>query len=87
MESPISPKVTIAVFAAAIVTVLVYGVNTLWGVDIPVLIQGALTTLIVGAAGWWKKDPIRAAGVAAIAAPVDTPVGALRAVVEASPQV
>lgn len=77
METPVSPKVTFAVIAAAIVTILVYGIDTFWGVDVPVLIQGALTTIIVGSAGWWRKDRLREVGVAAIAASPDTVVGTI----------
>lgn len=82
METPVSPKVTVAVFAAAIITILVYGMDVIWHVDVPVLIQGAITAVIVGIAGWVKKDPIRAVGAAVIAVPPNTIVGTIPEVVE-----
>jgi len=55
----VSPKVTAAVLAAALVTLVVYAA-TFAGVEIPVVAQGALTTLLVAAAGYLKVDPARA---------------------------
>ena len=54
----ISPKVTAATIAAAIVTLIVWGAS-LAGVTIPVEAQGALTTLLVFAAGFAVRDPRR----------------------------
>ena len=42
----VSPKVTAAVLAAALVTLVVYAA-TFAGVEIPVVAQGALTTILV----------------------------------------
>jgi len=42
----VSPKVTAAVLAAALVTLVVYAA-TFVGVEIPVVAQGALTTILV----------------------------------------
>ena len=55
----VSPKVTAAVLAAALVTLVVYAA-TFVGVEIPVVAQGALTTLLVAAAGYLRVDPARA---------------------------
>ena len=54
----ISPKVTAAVLAAALVTLVVYAA-TFVGVEIPVVAQGALTTILVAAAGYLRVDPAR----------------------------
>lgn len=54
----ISPKVTAATIAAAVVTLIVWGAS-LAGVTIPVEAQGALTTLLVFAAGFAVRDPRR----------------------------
>ena len=54
----ISPKVTAAVLAAALVTLIVYAA-TFVGVEIPVVAQGALTTILVAAAGYLRVDPAR----------------------------
>lgn len=75
LETPISPKVTVAVVAAAVVTLLVYLVKLIWGVELDVVVQGAITTILVGAASWFQRDKLRDAGQAAVKAPVDTPVG------------
>lgn len=58
--NPISPKVTASVAAAAVVTLLVWAA-TIWHVEVPVLVQGALITLISGAAGYLRRDPLRRA--------------------------
>jgi len=55
----VSPKVTAAVLAAALVTLVVYAA-TFVGVEIPVVAQGALTTILVAAAGYLRVDPARA---------------------------
>lgn len=86
METPISPKVTVAVLAAAVVTIVVFGADALWSVDVPVLVQGAITTAIVAFVGWFKKDKLRVAGQAAISAQPTTPVGTIPAVAEISAQ-
>lgn len=86
METPISPKVTIAALAAAIVTIIVFGIDSVWHVDVPVLVQGAFTLVVVAVSSWLKKDPIRTAGQAAISAQPNTPVGQIPAVAEVSAQ-
>lgn len=54
----ISPKVTAATIAAAVVTILVWIAATA-GVDVPVAVQGALTTIAVAALGYLVPDPAR----------------------------
>lgn len=54
----ISPKVTAATIAAAVVTLVVW-MATLAGVEIPSEAQGALTTILVAAAGYLMPDPAR----------------------------
>ena len=54
----ISPKVTAAALAAAIVTVIVWGAS-LAGVEIPTVVQGAIITILVAAAGYVVRDPAR----------------------------
>jgi hypothetical protein len=54
----ISPKVTAAALAAAIVTIIVWGAS-LAGVEIPTVVQGAIITIIVAAAGYVVRDPAR----------------------------
>lgn len=82
METPVSPKVTVAVLAAAIVTILVYAIDAIWHTEIPVLVQGAVTTGIIGVASWLKKDHLRTAGAAAVAASPDTVVGTIPEIAE-----
>jgi hypothetical protein len=54
----ISPKVTAATLAAAIVTLVVWGAS-LAGVEIPEVAQGALITILVAIAGYLVRDPDR----------------------------
>ena len=54
----ISPKVTAATIAAALVTLVVWGAG-LAGVEIPEVAQGALITIIVAVAGYLVRDPDR----------------------------
>lgn len=56
--SSISNKVTAATIAAALVTLIVWGAG-MAGVDIPEVVQGALITIIVAAAGYVVTDPRR----------------------------
>jgi len=51
--STINPKVTAAVLAAAVTTLAVYAAS-LAGVEVPLLVQGALTTILVAAAGYLR---------------------------------
>ena len=51
----ISAKVTAATGAAAVTTLVVWGL-TAAGVDVPGEVQGAITTLLVLAAGWLVSD-------------------------------
>lgn len=59
MSHSLSPKVTIAALAAAIVTIIVWLLGDFAGIDVPDLVQGAITTIIVFAAGYIKHDPAR----------------------------
>lgn len=54
----ISPKVTAATIAAALVTILVW-VASLAGVDVPAEAQGAITVLLVAVIGYLVPDPAR----------------------------
>ena len=56
--SSISPKVTAAAAAAALVTIIVWGAS-LAGLDSPEVVQGALITIIVAIAGYVVTDPRR----------------------------
>lgn len=54
----ISPKVIAGTLAAAIVTIIVW-IAAAAGVDVPVEVQGAITTILVFVAGYLKLDPNR----------------------------
>ena len=51
--STINNKVTASVIAAAVTTLAVYAAS-LAGVEVPLLVQGALTTILVAAAGYLR---------------------------------
>lgn len=76
METPVSPKITVATAAGAIVLVIVWLVSLL-NIDVPSMVQGALVVIVMAVAGWFKKDPLRNAGAAAVNAPPEQPVGQL----------
>jgi Flp pilus assembly protein protease CpaA len=54
----ISNKVTAATLASAIVAILVW-VASAAGVDVPLEVQGAVTTILVFVAGYLVTDPRR----------------------------
>ena len=54
----ISPKVTAATIAAALVTIIVW-VASAAGVNVPLEVQGAVTTILVAIAGYFVTDPRR----------------------------
>ena len=54
----ISPKVTAATLAAALVTIIVW-VASAAGVTVPLEVQGAVTTILVAIAGYFVTDPRR----------------------------
>jgi hypothetical protein len=54
----ISPKVTAATLAAAIVTLVVW-LASLAGITIPEVAQGAIVTILVAIAGYVVTDPRR----------------------------
>lgn len=56
--SNISPKVLAGTLAAALVTIIVWAASAA-GVTIPTEVQGAITTILVFAAGYLKLDPKR----------------------------
>jgi Flp pilus assembly protein protease CpaA len=56
--SSISNKVVASTVAAAAVTIIVWGAS-LAGLEIPEVVQGALITIIVAAAGYLVTDPRR----------------------------
>ena len=55
----VSSKVWAATIAAAVSTIIVAGLRGM-GVDVSVEVQGAVTTILVFAAGYLKLDPKRA---------------------------
>lgn len=59
MESPISPKVTLALLAGAVTTILVYLVRLVADVEVPAEVAAAITTVLMGAAAYIKRDPMR----------------------------
>ena len=59
METPISPKVTVALIAGAITTIIVYLVRLFSGTEIPAEVATAITTVIMGVAAYAKRDPLR----------------------------
>jgi Flp pilus assembly protein protease CpaA len=54
----ISNKVTAATLASAIVAILVW-IASATGVDVPLEVQGAVTTILVFVAGYLVTDPRR----------------------------
>lgn len=58
MNTSVSPKVSMPVLAAAIVTLVVW-LASLAGVTIPEVAQGALITVIVAVVGYVVADPRR----------------------------
>lgn len=57
--SAVSPKVSAATAAAALVGVAVWIVSEFAGVTVPVEVQAAIITVAVFAAGYLKTDPAR----------------------------
>jgi hypothetical protein len=55
----ISPKVTAATLASAIVAAVCWGVDAWTGVTIPVEVQAALVVIATFVAGYAKTDPNR----------------------------
>lgn len=84
METPVSPKVTIAVVAGAIVTIIQWVIDLTANVEIPVVVQGALTTVVIALAAWFTRDKLRDAGQAAVNAPPTQAVGTLPEVQKAA---
>ena len=54
----ISPKVVAGTLAAALVTIIVW-IAAAAGVEMPVEVQGAITTILVFVAGYVKLDAAR----------------------------
>jgi hypothetical protein len=52
----ISPKVTAAALAAAVTTIAVWVIEYTTGIDIPSLVEGAVTTVLVFAGGYLVRD-------------------------------
>lgn len=59
MSKSISPKVTSSTVAAAIVSVLAWGLSALADVSLPAEVQGAIMVIIVFLAGYLTTDPAR----------------------------
>lgn len=55
----ISPKVTAATLASALVAIVCWSVDAWGGVEIPVEVQAALVVVATFAAGYLKTDPDR----------------------------
>lgn len=80
MDTPISPKVAVSAAAGALVVIVVWVLELIWSLVMPVPVQGALVVILMAAAGYLQRDPLRDAGqeaatTAAIAP--DTAVGLL----------
>lgn len=58
----VSPKVSAATAAAAVVGVLVWAASAFFDVDVPVEVQAGLITVAVFAAGYLRVDPSRDSG-------------------------
>jgi hypothetical protein len=86
METPLSPKVTTAALAGAVVVILVWILDAAMNIEMPAAVQGALTVIIVAGAAWFRRDPLRDAGQAAVEASPSTQVGDLPAVQQAVPE-
>ncbi len=52
----ISTKVAAATLGGAVATIGIWGIEAGFGIDLPQLVEGAITTLVVFAAGWIPKD-------------------------------
>jgi hypothetical protein len=52
----VSPKVTAAAAAAALVTIAVWALEASTGIDVPTLVEGAAVVLITFGAGWAIPD-------------------------------
>lgn len=52
----ISPKVTAATLAAAVTTIGVYVFESTTGIDLPSLVEGAITTILVFGGGYVIRD-------------------------------
>lgn len=59
--STISPKVTSSALAAAVLSVVVWALQALADVTLPIEVQGALMVIAVFVAGYVVKDPRRSA--------------------------
>jgi hypothetical protein len=81
METPVSPKVTTATAAGALVSILVWLVGY-FNIEVPPEVSAALVVLIMAIAAWAQRDGLRDAGQAAITAPPQTPVGEIPAVAD-----
>lgn len=57
-STPISPKVTTAALAGAVTLIVVWAVG-FTGVDVPAEVSSAFTVLLMGAAAYLKRDPMR----------------------------
>ncbi|WP_273843971.1 hypothetical protein [Rubrobacter calidifluminis] len=59
----VSPKVTGATIGAALTTLVLYAIETIWHVDLPASVEGAILTLLVAlvtfVAGYLPEDPKR----------------------------
>lgn len=59
MSNPISPKVTASTMAAAVATLIVWGLNSGAGIDVPTGVEGAFVVLLTFAVGYVVRDPQR----------------------------
>lgn len=58
-NTDLSPKVTVGLAAGAIVTVLAWVLSETASVDLPPEVSAAVTTIVMAAVGYLKRDPRR----------------------------
>ena len=59
MKYEVSPKVTVPLAAGAIVTVLAWLIVETTGTELPPEVAAAVTTIVMAAVGYLKRDPRR----------------------------
>ena len=58
-QNPTSPKVTVALAAGAVTTILVYIIHLATKVEVPAEVAAAITTVLMAAAAYLQRDPLR----------------------------
>lgn len=59
MNTDLSPKVTLPLAAGAIVTIVAWVIVETTGTELPAEVAAAVTTVIMAAVGYLKRDPKR----------------------------